>query len=194
MRVGLTGGIGSGKSEVAKIFADHGAFIIDTDQLAREAVAPNSDGLLEIARAWPQVIRASGLDRAALAQVVFSDTAARERLNAIVHPHVRRLAAEREQYAKTGQLIVQVVPLLFETGYAEMMDKTVVVVAPEAERIARIMSRDRITEEQVRARISAQIDPQAARTRADYVIENDGDIGRLRDRSSKVYESLAGPE
>jgi dephospho-CoA kinase len=191
MRVGLTGGIGSGKSEVAKALADRGAFIIDTDQLAREAVAPNSDGLLEIARVWPHVIGASGLDRAALAQVVFSDSAARERLNAIVHPHVRRLAAEREQYAKPGQLIVQVVPLLFETGYSEMMDKTVLVVAPTKERIARIVARDRVTEDQVRARMSAQIDPAVARPRADYVIENNAGIERLRKRTAEVFESLA---
>src|SRR6185312_3545053 len=99
MRVGLTGGIGSGKSEVAKIFAELGAFVIDTDELAREAVAPGSAGLSEVAAIWPQVVREGALDRQALAAIVFADDAQRERLNAIVHPEVRRLAAERERAA-----------------------------------------------------------------------------------------------
>ena len=97
MRVGLTGGIGSGKSEVAALFEEFGAFVIDTDALAREAVAPNGDGFLAIAREWPDVIRRGVLDRAALADVVFADPAARARLNAILHPIVRRMAAARER-------------------------------------------------------------------------------------------------
>ena len=91
-----------------------GAYIIDTDKLAREAVAPGSDALREIARSWPSVVRMGGLNRPALAEIVFHDPTARERLNAIVHPHVRRLADAAEAYAKAGQIVVQVVPLLFE--------------------------------------------------------------------------------
>ncbi|HET9030736.1 MAG TPA: dephospho-CoA kinase, partial [Candidatus Aquilonibacter sp.] len=109
MRVGLTGGIGSGKSEVARILESLGAYVVDTDKLAREAVAPGSDGLRQIARVWPSVVRDDCLDRAALAQIVFSDPNARERLNEIVHPHVRRLADECDRYARPGQLIVHVV-------------------------------------------------------------------------------------
>ena len=142
LRVGLTGGIGSGKSEVARIFAEFGAYIIDTDELAREAVAPNSDGLLAIAHIWPQFVRGGVLDRMALAEVVFSDPQALARLNEIVHPFVRRLAKERETHAKPDQLIVHVVPLLFESGYIDMVDKSVVVIAPEEERIARVVQRD----------------------------------------------------
>ena len=130
MRVGLTGGIGAGKSAVAAIFASLGAFVVDTDAIAREVVAPNSDGLMEIARVWPQVVRNGALDRAALADIVFSDPSARERLNALLHPHIRRLAMEREARAKPGQLVVHVVPLLFETGYDRLVDKSVLVVAP----------------------------------------------------------------
>jgi dephospho-CoA kinase len=192
LRVGLTGGIGAGKTAVARAFEEFGAFIIDTDALAREAVAANSDGLREIARVWPQVVRSGALDRTALAEIIFDDPAARERLNAIVHPHVRRLAMEREAHARPGQLVVHVVPLLFETGYDAVVDKSVLVVAPEDVRIARIVTRDRIDEAGVRARMAAQISPAEARLRADFVIENDGDPGRLRLRARELYERLTG--
>lgn len=192
MRVGLTGGIGSGKSEVARILESLGAYIVDTDRLAREAVAPGSDGLRQIARMWPSVVRDECLDRAALAQIVFHDPTARERLNAIVHPHVRRLADEADRYAREGQLVVHVVPLLFETGYGGRVDASIVVIAPEEERIRRVMQRDRLTEEQVRARMASQIDPEQARARAGYVIENDGDLAHLRERTRAVYEALTG--
>jgi dephospho-CoA kinase len=190
MRVGLTGGIGSGKSEVARILEELGAFVIDTDELAREAVAPGSDGLMAIARRWPQVVRAGQLDRAALAQIVFADPRERERLNEIVHPFVRRLALEREKHARPGQLVVHVVPLLFETRYDVLVDASILVIAPEAERIARVVRRDRVDEGDVRARIAAQIDPEVAKSRADYVIENDANLVHLRERTRSVYEAL----
>lgn len=190
MRVGLTGGIGAGKSEVARIFEELGAFIVDTDVLAREAVAPHSDGLMAIARVWPGVVRDGHLDRTALAEIVFSDPQARERLNSIVHPFVRRLAQEREKHAQPGQVVVHVVPLLFETGYRELVDKSVLVVSPLEERIARVMQRDRVDEPQIRARIAVQIDPEEARKLADYVIENDGNLGHLRERTTAVYREL----
>jgi len=191
LRVGLTGGIGAGKSAVARILEDLGAYIVDTDALAREAVAPNSDGFMEIARVWPQVVRTGALDRAALAEIVFNDPPARERLNAILHPHIRRLAMECDARAKPGQLVVHVVPLLFETGYERLVDKTIVVVSPEQSRIERIVARDGIDEARVRARMAAQIEPQEARARADYVIENDGNLDRLRERTTDVYRALA---
>jgi len=190
MRVGLTGGIGSGKSEVAKIFAELGAFVIDTDELAREAVAPGSAGLREVAAIWPQVVREGALDRQALAAIVFADDAQRERLNAIVHPEVRRLAAERERAAAPGQLVVQVIPLLFEVGLDARMDASVVVVAPDAARLARVLARDGVDEAHARARMAAQISPDAARRRAGYVIENDADLATLRERTAAVCESL----
>jgi dephospho-CoA kinase len=192
LRVGLTGGIGSGKSEVARVFAELGAYIIDTDELAREAVAPNSDGLFAIAHVWPQFVRGGALDRAALAECVFSDPQQLVRLNEIVHPFVRRLAKEREANAKPNQLIVHVVPLLFETGYIDMVDKSVVVIAPDAERIARVVQRDGIDADHVRARMATQIDPKDARARADYVIENDGDVAHLREQTRAVYDALTG--
>ncbi len=191
MRVGLTGGIGSGKSEVARILESLGAYIIDTDKLAREAVAPGSDGLRQIARVWPRVVRDDWLDRAALAEIVFHDPTARDRLNAIVHPHVRRLAEDAERYARAEQLIVHVVPLLFETGYDQRVDASIVVIAPEEARIARVVKRDRMSDSQVRARIAAQIPPDQARLRATYCIENDGDLAHLRARTRGVYDTIA---
>lgn len=168
-----------------------GAYIIDTDKLAREAVAPGSDALRAIARMWPAVVRMGGLDRAALAEIIFHDPGARERLNAIVHPHVRGLADAAEAYAKPGQIVVQVVPLLFETGYDERCDASVLVIARESERIARIARRDRLTEEQIRARMASQIDPEAARSRATFVIENDGNFAQLKARTRAVYDALS---
>ena len=191
LRVGLTGGIGSGKSAVASIFGELGAFIVDTDRLAREAVAPNSDGLRDVARLWPQAVRGGHLDRAALAEIVFRDASARERLNAIVHPHVRRLALECEQNAAPGQIVVHVVPLLFETGYAAICDRTVLVVAPLDLRLARVLARDGIDKAHARARMAAQMAPEEARARADYVIENDADFAALNERARAVYALLA---
>jgi dephospho-CoA kinase len=190
VRVGLTGGIGAGKSAVAAILGELGAFVVDTDAVAREVVAPQSDGLLAVARIWPQVVRNGVLDRAALADIVFNDAAARDRLNALLHPHIRRLALERERHAGAGQPIVHVVPLLFETGYDRLVDKSVVVVAPLEARIARVVERDRSDEGRVRARMDAQADPEVARRRADFVIENDGDLNHLRERTRAVYDAL----
>ena len=194
MRVGLTGGIGSGKSEVSRFLESFGAYIIDTDILAREAVAPESDGLRAVARMWPHVVMNGALDRAALAQIVFTDPSAREKLNSIVHPHVRRLAEERERFAKPGQLIVHVVPLLFETGYNTRVDASILVVAPDEQRIERIRKRDRISVEQIRARMAAQIDPEEARDRASYVIENDGELTHLSASTRAVYDDLVSKE
>jgi dephospho-CoA kinase len=190
LRVGLTGGIGSGKSAVAAIFAERGATIIDADVLARVVVAPGTDGLREIAAVWPQAIRADGaLDRAALARIVFEDPAARERLNAITHPRVRERAAAMEREA-SGGIVVHVVPLLFEGDFWRTCDRTVVVTAPPEVRVARVVARDGVDAEAVERRMAAQIDPTLARARADYAIENDGDLEHLRARSGEVYERL----
>ena len=190
LRVGLTGGIGSGKSAVAALFAQRGATVIDADVLAREAVAPGSDGLREIAALWPQAIGPDGaLDRPALAAIVFADEAARARLNAITHPRVRARAAEIERDAPDG-LVVHVIPLLFAGDAWRTVDETVVVIAPDETRIARVVARDATEREAVERRMAAQIDPALARARAGYVIENDGDRAALRERSARVYDAL----
>ena len=190
LRVGLTGGIGSGKSTVAEVFAQRGATVIDADVLAREVVAPGSDALRAIGKRWPQAIAADGsLDRPAMARIVFADDAAREELNAITHPRVRARAAQLEDEAPPG-VVVHVIPLLFEGDYWRTCDRTVVVIAPDEARIARVMTRDTAQRHEVERRMAAQIDPELARKRADYVIENDGDLPALRERAERVYENL----
>ncbi|MEA2786378.1 MAG: dephospho-CoA kinase [Candidatus Eremiobacteraeota bacterium] len=190
LRVGLTGGIGSGKSAVASSFAELGATVIDSDVLAREVVAPGSDGLREIRAFWPAAIGADGaLDRPALAAIVFADDAARARLNAITHPLVRARAAALELAAPDG-LVVHVVPLLFEGDFWRTCDKTVVVTAPSETRVARVVARDATDAAAVERRMAAQIDPAVARARADYVIENDGDLDALRRRAAQVHAAL----
>ncbi len=190
MRVGLTGGIGSGKSEVARLLRHFGAFVIDTDELAREAVEPGSDGVRAIERMWPRVVRHGAIDRAALADIVFSDAMSREKLNSIVHPIVRQQALERESLARKGQVIVHVVPLLFETGYIDLVQQSILVTAPLEQRIWRVVHRDNTDEPRVRGRIAAQVDPEEVRARATYVIENDGDLDMLRDRTRDVYHRI----
>jgi dephospho-CoA kinase len=191
LRVGLTGGIGSGKSAVAAFLAEQGATIVDADVLAREVVAPGSEGLRAIAARWPQAIGADGaLDRPALAAIVFDDEDARRQLNAITHPRVRARAAQREADAPEG-IVVHVIPLLFEGEYWRTCDRTVVVIAPREARIARVLARDAAERSGVERRMGAQIDPELARRRADYVVENDGDLLQLRARSARLYEALA---
>ena len=190
MRVGLTGGIGSGKSEVARIFSQLGAYVIDTDVLAREAVQKGSEAVTKIQSRWPSVVQHGEIDRAALAEIVLGDPRAREKLNSIIHPVVRKLAMEREKLAEPGQLIIHVVPLLFETGYVDSVQKSVLVTAPLERRIWRVVNRDNVYDKKVRRRIAAQIDPEIARERADFVIENDGDFQQLRESTRNVFEKL----
>lgn len=191
LRVGLTGGIGSGKSEVAKIFAEFGALVIDADALAREAVAPGTPGFGRIAERWPAVVTASGaIDRAALGSIVFRDGGARDELNAIVHPEVRRLGAEREASAGAGQIVVHDVPLLFEGRFYQSCDANVLVVADPEVRVGRVVARSGLPPEEVRHRMAAQIDPERARELADYVIDNDATIAALRDAVREVYDDL----
>jgi dephospho-CoA kinase len=189
-RVGLTGGIGSGKSEVAKVFAELGALVIDADALAREAVAPGSEGLRSIAARWPETVAGGVLDRAALARIVFDDAAARAELNAIVHPLVRRLALEREARAAGGQLVIREAPLLFEGDFYKSCDANVLVVAPLELRIARAMARSCLSRDEVERRIAAQITPERARELADYTLENAGTLGELRTKATELFPKL----
>ena len=191
LRVGLTGGIGSGKSEVARVFSDLGALVIDADALARDAVLPRTEAYRRIARRWPQAVGADGtLDRAALGAIVFRDSAARDELAAIVHPEVRRLGAEREATAGPEQIVVHDVPLLFEAGFYRQCDATVLVVADRETRIGRVVARSGLEPAEVERRMNAQIDPERARELADYTIDNDGTIGALFAATRDVYDDL----
>jgi dephospho-CoA kinase len=191
LRVGLTGGIGAGKSEVARIFGELGALVIDADEMARLAVAPGSEGLERIRERWPQVIAEDGtLDRPALAALTFDDAVTREALNAIVHPLVRKLAAEREAQAEPRQIVVHDVPLLFESGFCDECDANVVVIAPPDLRIQRVQARSKLSRDKIERRMAAQMDPEEARKRADYVIENEGSLEHLREQTGAVYNEL----
>ncbi len=191
MRVGLTGGIGSGKSAVARFFSSWGALVIDADVLAREVTGPGTPAFAQIADLWPHVITSPGsLDRAALASIVFSDASARDRLTAIIHPRVRERAEAVETGAPPGAIVVHVVPLLFEGDFWRTCDRTVLVIAPREVRLERVVARDGLTPQAVAARMAAQIDPERAAELADIVIENDGDLGVLEQRARVVYEAL----
>ena len=191
LRVGLTGGIGSGKSEVAHTFAALGALVIDADALARDAVAKGTPGLERIRARWPQTIDETGdLARAEMARIVFHNSAARDELSAIVHPEVRRLGAEREAQAGPQQIVLHDVPLLFEAGFYRFCDANVLVVADKETRIRRIAERSGFSREDVERRMAAQIDPDRARELADYVIDNEGTIAALRDAVAEVAAEL----
>jgi dephospho-CoA kinase len=176
--VGLTGGIGSGKSTVARLLADRGAVIIDADRLAREAVKPGSPGLAAVvAQFGPAILDATGaLDRPKLGALVFADETARRALNAIVHPIVAQLSAEAFEAARASGAKVAIydVPLLFENGLERTLPETVVVSVSPATQRARIAARDALPAEQIEQRIAAQLPLADKAAKATWVIDNDG--------------------
>ncbi|MBW0115238.1 dephospho-CoA kinase [Pseudonocardia abyssalis] len=176
LRVGLTGGIGSGKSTVARRLVDRGAVLVDSDALAREVVAPGTDGLAEIATAFGDgVLTADGeLDRPALASVVFGDADARARLNAIVHPLVRRRSDALIAQAPADAIVVQDIPLLVEGGMGPMFPLVVVVHTDAEERVRRLVGQRGMPEADARSRIAAQADDDARRAAADVWLDNSG--------------------
>ena len=181
LRVGLTGGIGSGKSTVSELLAAHGAVVIDYDVLAREAVEPGSPGLEAIAeRFGPRVIAPDGtLDRPALAAIVFADPGALADLNAITHPAIWRLAAAREAEAGPDAIVVHDNPLLVEMGAAERCDVVIVVDVPEEVQVARVVSSRGMSETEAKARIAAQASREQRTGAADLVIDNTGPLDEL---------------
>jgi dephospho-CoA kinase len=193
MLVGLTGGIGAGKSAVAARLAELGAIVIDSDQLAREVVAPGTDGLAEVVAAFgPLILGSDGaLDRPALGQLVFADPAARGRLEAIIHPRVRARTAQLVAGAPPGSVVVNDVPLLVETGIANTFDVVVVVLASEVNRIDRLAGRG-MSPAEARSRIAAQATDEQRRAVADVVLDNDGTLAELRAAVDRLWEELAG--
>ncbi|WP_340294822.1 dephospho-CoA kinase, partial [Aquipuribacter hungaricus] len=181
LRVGLTGGIGAGKSTVARRLAARGAVVVDADQLAREVVAPGSPGLAEVAREFgPGVLAADGsLDRGALGAVVFGDAEARGRLEALTHPRIRALTEERVAAAPDDAVVVHDVPLLVELRYEARYHLTVVVHAGAEERVRRLVDERGSTEEDARRRVAAQADDDARRRAADVWLDNTGAPGAV---------------
>lgn len=192
--VGLTGGIGSGKSTVARFFEARGAAVIDADRLAREAVLPGTPGFAAVvARFGPGVLGPEGdLDRAALGRIVFGDEEARRALNAIVHPEVARLAAERmATLSAAGQaLIVYDVPLLFENGLERWLPETIVVSVPEEIQRARVSARDGLRPDEIEARLRAQLPLAQKAARATYVIDNSGTLADTEASVDALWKNL----
>lgn len=194
LRIGLTGNIASGKSTVSRRLAEHGAHIIDADVLAREAVAPGTDGLKAIVvRFGAEMLREDGtLDRAALRLRVFRDPDELAALNAIVHPEVGRLRAERarEPDAAGGRVLIDEIPLLFEAGLASQFDAIVFVDAPVAERLRRIVEHRGLPTADAQAMIAAQGDVAPKREQATWIIENDGSLDLLIARTDAVWQHI----
>ncbi|MBV9204564.1 MAG: dephospho-CoA kinase [Actinobacteria bacterium] len=197
LRVGLTGGIGSGKSEVARRLADHGAVLIDADVAAREVVVPGSPGLARIARTFgPDVLRADGsLNRERLGEIVFSDPGLRVKLNDIVHPLVRdwMSAAERaaaQAAGPPGPIVVHDVPLLAESRGKDGFDLVVVVDVPPEVQVKRLVSQRGMAPEQARARMAAQASREQRLAVADIVIDNSGSLDDLDRRVAEVWDEL----
>jgi dephospho-CoA kinase len=191
IRIGLTGGIASGKSLVADEFARLGAVVIDADVLAREVVEPGTPGLAAVvARFGDGVLTHGRLDRSRLGQLVFADPAARRDLERIIHPAVRARAAELERAAGDAAVVVHVIPLLVETGQADDFDCVVVVDVDPATQRNRLLQRDGFTEDEAERRIAAQATREERLAAADVVLDNNGSVSQLESRIHHLWDEL----
>jgi dephospho-CoA kinase len=192
VRVGLTGGIASGKSLVAAELAARGATIIDADVLAREVVEPGTPALAAvIERFGADLVQDGQLDRARLAQIVFADPLARRDLERIVHPAVRARAAELERAAGDAAVVVHVIPLLVETGQQENFDLVVTVDADHETQVQRLMARNGFTRAEAEARIAAQASREERTLVADVVLDNTGSVTQLREQIDALWAELS---
>lgn len=194
MRVGLTGGVASGKSTVSAILDELGAVVIDTDLLAREAVAAGTDGLAAVVAAFGEGVLApdGSLDRPAVGAIVFADEEQRRTLEGIIHPRVRARAAEIEAEASPDAVVVHDIPLLAETGQAGSFDAVVVVDVPVATQLDRLVELRGMSRQEAESRVAAQASREARLAIATYVVDNTGTIEELRARVAEVYAELAG--
>ena len=192
--VGLTGNIASGKSTVARLFAEYGATVIDADVLARDAVEPGTRALQKIRERWGYDILApdGSLDRTALRHEVFADPEELEALNAIVHPEVERMRREAIEAARLrgDRIVVCDIPLLFEKGLAEHFDRLVLVDAPRAMRLDRLQRERNLPTAEAMAMIAAQMPAELKRARADIVIDNDGTLEALAARAAEAWNVI----
>ena len=195
MVLGITGGIATGKSRVAELFAECGATVISADELAREVVAPGGDVLKALAdRFGAGILLPDGyLDRTALAAIIFADPAARSDLNRIIHPAIAELAEVRLQKfrAEGVDLIVYEAPLLFEADAVSRVDKVLVVTADNETQFQRLMARDQIDQAAAQARVAAQMPLAEKVARADYVIDNSGSVEQTAATVRTLYRQLA---
>ena len=195
--VGLTGGIGSGKSTVARMLEKRGAVVFDADVLAREVVEPGTPGHAEVIERFGANVLAPGgeLDREALASIVFADPAARRDLEAIVHPEVRRLFADgAEEYEGTDRIVVLSAPLLVETGMHTAFEVLIVVSATPQTQVERLMRDRGMSEAAVRARIAAQAPLEAKSEVADFLLDNEGSAEALERQVDRVWADLQARE
>ncbi|MEU3321670.1 dephospho-CoA kinase [Streptomyces sp. NPDC006785] len=192
LKVGLTGGIGAGKSEVSRLLVSYGAVLIDSDLISREVVEPGTPGLAAVVEEFgPAVLTAEGaLDRPALGALVFADDRRRAALNAIVHPLVGARAAELERAAPEDAVVVHDVPLLTENKLAPLYDLVVVVDASAETRLDRLVTLRGMTEADARARMAAQATREERRAVADLIVDNDGPREALDARVREVWDEL----
>jgi len=188
LRVGLTGGIASGKTSVAEQLAAHGAVVVDADVLAREVVEPGTPGLAAVVQRFGEEVLTGGrLDRARLGAVVFADPGARRDLEQIVHPAVRARAAELERQAAPDAVVVHVIPLLVETGQAQDFDTLVVVDLEPATQLDRLRTRNQLTVAEARSRTAAQASREERLAVADHVLDNNGTPEDLSRQVSRLW-------
>ncbi|GAB2926209.1 dephospho-CoA kinase [Streptomyces sundarbansensis] len=192
LKVGLTGGIGAGKSEVSRLLVSYGAVLIDSDLISREVVEPGTPGLAAVVEEFgPAVLTAEGaLDRPALGALVFADDGRRAALNAIVHPLVGARAAELERAAPEDAVVVHDVPLLTENKLAPLYDLVLVVDASAETRLDRLVTLRGMTEADARARMAAQATREERRAVADLIVDNDGPREALDARVREVWDEL----
>ncbi|WP_274557156.1 dephospho-CoA kinase [Streptomyces spiramyceticus] len=192
LKVGLTGGIGAGKSEVSRLFVSYGAVLIDADKIAREVVEPGTPGLAAVVEAFGEDILAPDgtLDRPKLGSVVFADPDRLATLNAIVHPLVGARSAELEGGAAADAVVIHDVPLLTENGLAPLYDLVVVVDASPETQLDRLVRLRGMAEGEARARMAAQASREQRLEIADLVIDNDGPLAALEPQVRKVWAEL----
>lgn len=194
VRIGLTGGIGAGKSSVSSILVELGAVLIDADLLAREVVAPGTPGLARVVEEFGEdVLTPNGeLDRPAVADIVFGDADAKRRLEAIIHPLVFERIVEIEGQAGPDDVVVHDIPLLAESGRADTFDAVVVVDVPEDVQVERLVRDRAMTPEDAQARIAAQASREERLALATHVIDNTGTLADLRERVLQVWHEIVG--
>ncbi|MFD9220754.1 dephospho-CoA kinase [Streptomyces sp. NPDC060064] len=192
LKVGLTGGIGAGKSEVSRLLVSYGAVLIDADKIAREVVEPGTPGLAAVVEAFgPEILAADGtLDRPRLGSIVFSDPDRLAALNAIVHPLVGARSMELEGTAGPDAVVIHDVPLLTENNLAPLYDLVIVVDASPETQLDRLVRLRGMAESEARARMAAQATREQRRAIADLVIDNDGPLEQLEPQVRKVWAEL----